>query len=69
MTSRALMAKRNPERVDRWTGAILAEKPFRLATTAMANKTARIAWALLTKRQDYTGGLTRRPVERCKTLK
>ena len=53
MTSRALMAKRNPERVDRWTGAILAEKPFRLATTAMANKTARIAWALLTKRQDY----------------
>ena len=53
MTSRALMAKRNPERVDRWTGTILAEKPFRLATTAMANKTARIAWALLTKRQDY----------------
>ncbi len=53
MTSRALTARRSPGRVDRRTGTILAEKPFRLATTAMANKTARIIRALLTKRQDY----------------
>jgi len=53
MTSRALMGKKHPERVDLWTAKILAEKPFRLATVAMANKTARIVWAMLTKRQDY----------------
>ena len=53
MTSRALMARRHPECVDIWTANILAEKPFRLATTAMANKTARIIWAMLTKRQEY----------------
>lgn len=53
MTSRALMAKRHPERADIWTANILAEKPFRLATTAMANKTVRIIWAILTKRQEY----------------
>jgi transposase len=53
MTSRALMGKKHPERVDLWTAKILAEKPFRLATVAMANKAARIVWAMLTKRQDY----------------
>jgi len=31
----------------------LAEKPFRLATVAMANKSARIIWAILTKKQEY----------------
>lgn len=53
MTSRALMGKKHPERIDIWSAKILAEKPFRLATVAMANKAARIIWAMLTKRQDY----------------
>ncbi len=53
MTSRALMAKRSPEKTDIWTAKILAERPFRLATVAMANKSARIIWAILTKREEY----------------
>ena len=53
MTSRAVMAKRSPEKVDLWTAKIIAEKPFRLATTAMANKAARAIWAMLTKKQEY----------------
>jgi transposase len=53
MTSRALLARRHPERVDFWTAKILAEKPFRLATTAMANKAARVIWAMMAKRQEY----------------
>ncbi|SDF48768.1 Transposase IS116/IS110/IS902 family protein [Salipiger thiooxidans] len=57
MTSRALMAKNKPENADTWTARLLAEKPFRLATVAMANKSARIIWALLAKREEY-----RRPI-------
>ena len=53
MTSRALMAKNKPEKADTWTAKMLAEKPFRLATVAMANKSARIIWAMLTKREEY----------------
>ena len=53
MTSRAVKAKRSPEKVDLWTAKIIADKPFRLATTAMANKAARIIWAMLTKKQEY----------------
>ena len=53
MTSRALMARNKPEKADIWTAKMLAEKPFRLATVAMANKSARIIWAILTKREEY----------------
>ncbi|PRY74388.1 transposase IS116/IS110/IS902 family protein [Yoonia maritima] len=53
MTSRALMARNKPEKADIWTAKILAEKPFRLATVAMANKSARVIWAMLTKREEY----------------
>ncbi|WP_298847335.1 hypothetical protein [uncultured Ruegeria sp.] len=53
MTSRAVMAKRSPEKVDLWTAKIIADKPFRPATTAMANKAARAIWAMLTKKQEY----------------
>ncbi len=38
---------------DIWTAKMLAEKPFRLATVAMANKSARIIWAMRTKRKEY----------------
>jgi transposase len=53
MTSRAVMAKRSPEKVDLWTANVIASKPFRLATVAMANKAARSIWAMLTKKQEY----------------
>ena len=42
-----------PDRVDPWTLSILERKPTRLATVAMANKTARIIWAVLTKNEPY----------------
>jgi transposase len=37
----------------RWINALLAKKPARLVSVAVANKTARIAWALLVRKQDY----------------
>jgi len=43
------MAQCSPEKVDLWAANIIADKPFRLATTAMANKAARAIWAMLTK--------------------
>jgi transposase len=48
MTTWALMGKNKPEKADTWTA-----KPFPLATVAMANKSARIICALLTKREEY----------------
>ena len=53
MTSRALQARNHSERADCWTANILAQKPFRLATIAMANKSARVIWAVLSKGQQY----------------
>ncbi len=53
MTSRALMAKLHPEKVDIWTARMLAGKPFRLATVAMANKSARVIWVMLTRQENY----------------
>lgn len=36
-----------------WLGGMLARKPRMLVTVAQANKTARIVWALLVKKEDY----------------
>ncbi len=36
-----------------WVNGLLERRPARLVTVAMANKTARIAWALLAKRETY----------------
>lgn len=36
-----------------WTRAVLERRPFRLVTVALANKTARIAWALMTRKEVY----------------
>jgi transposase len=36
-----------------WLERMLARKPRMLVTVALANKTARIVWALLVKREDY----------------
>ena len=36
-----------------WTDRLLQRKPFRLVTVALANKIARIAWALMTRNEVY----------------
>ena len=53
MSARVRAARTRPERVDPWTASILERKPTRLSTVAMANKTARIIWAVLTKNEPY----------------
>jgi transposase len=37
----------------RWIDGLLEKKPARLVSVAVANKTARIAWALLVRKEDY----------------
>ncbi len=53
MTSRVRAARSRPDRVEPWLASLLERKPVRLATVAMANKTARIVWAVLTRGQPY----------------
>lgn len=53
MSSQLRTARSHPERVDPWTLSILERKPARLATVAMANKTARIVWVVLTRNEPY----------------
>ena len=59
MTSLVRRAKYKPESVDPYVANLLARKPVRVATVAMANKTARIAWAIMTR-----GGTYRAPAPR-----
>jgi transposase len=53
MTARVRQVRRYPQRSDPWTDAILARKPARLATVAMANKTARVIWAILARNERF----------------
>jgi len=53
MTSLVRQTKSHAERANKWLAALLERKPARLATVAMANKTARIVWAVLTKNEPY----------------
>ena len=39
--------------VGAWVRGVLGRRPVRLATVALANKTARTAWALMTRQEDY----------------
>jgi transposase len=39
-----------------WAAKLLTRKPARLVSVALANKTARIAWALLARNQTYIAG-------------
>ncbi len=49
MTARLRQMTENPDRVDAWAIGLLERKPTRLAAVAMANKTAWIVWAVLTR--------------------
>jgi transposase len=45
-------ARRQPEKYP-WLIQLLARRPAKLAAVALANKTARIAWAMLVRGEDY----------------
>jgi transposase len=48
-----LQASRRGAPKGSWLEGMLARKPRMLVTVALANKTARIVWAVLTKQEDY----------------
>lgn len=56
MTSLVRRAKYNPKAVDPRLVDLLARKPVRVATVAMANKTARIIWAIMARGETYRAG-------------
>lgn len=56
MTSLVRRAKYNPEKIDPRLADLLARKPVRVATVAMANKTARIVWAIMARDETYLAG-------------
>jgi transposase len=45
-------ARRNPDKYP-WIARLLARKPAKLVAIAVANKTARIAWAIMTRGETY----------------
>lgn len=53
MTSIVRRAKNKPQAVDPRLLALLARKPMRVVTVAMANKTARIVWAVMVRGEVY----------------
>jgi transposase len=46
-------ARNRPTRDGEWVRALLARKPSKLAAVALANKTARIAWAVMMRGKGY----------------
>lgn len=56
MASRVRCAKNKPNKADPWLLNLLERKPAKLAAVAMSNKTARIAWAVLTNGEPYREG-------------
>jgi len=56
MTSLVRRAKQNPGKIDPCLADLLARKPARVATVAMANKTARVIWAIMARGETYRTG-------------
>ncbi|OWQ92892.1 hypothetical protein CDQ91_17230 [Sphingopyxis witflariensis] len=52
-TSMVRRAKERPETVDPRLVDLLARKPTRVATVAMANKMARMIWAIMLRGETY----------------
>jgi transposase len=46
-------ARNGKPRTTKWASALLARKPYKLAAVALANKMARIAWALMTRNEEF----------------
>ncbi|MPZ35730.1 MAG: transposase, partial [Rhodospirillales bacterium] len=53
MTAVIRSARRTSAPAFAWTNALLTRRPARLVSVALANKTARIAWAILTRGEIY----------------
>ena len=53
MTALVRRAKYKPQTTSGWLAALLARKPARLVTVALANKAARTAWALMVRGGTY----------------
>ena len=53
MTSLVRRAKAAPTSVDSRLPALLQRKPVRVVTVAAANRTARVAWAIMTRGGTY----------------
>jgi transposase len=45
--------RRNATSVSKWASQLLERKPARLVTVAVANKLARIAWAVMAREENY----------------
>ena len=56
MMSLVRRAKYKPESVEPRLADLLARKPAHVAATALANKTARIVWAIITRGESYRAG-------------
>jgi transposase len=52
-TSMVYRAEQWNSTVGSWTRGVLERRPVRLVTVALANKMARIAWALMTRKEVY----------------
>lgn len=52
-TARLRSVGREQSPIAQWTRALLARRPARLVTLALANKTARILWALMARGETY----------------
>jgi transposase len=52
MMSRLRWARQHPG-IDPWVSGLLRRKPPKLVAVAMANKTARVAWAVMTRDEVY----------------
>jgi transposase len=53
MTAVIRMARRTKAPTLAWVSALLERRPARLVSVALANKAARIAWAILTRGESY----------------
>jgi transposase len=53
MTSLVRRAKYKPEAVDPWLADLLSRKPVRVVTVALANKAARVVWAIMARGGVY----------------
>lgn len=49
MTAIVRFARSRPDLYDPWVAALIARKPGRLVSVALANKAARVAWAIMTR--------------------
>ena len=56
MTSLVRRPEYNPATIDPRLADLLARKPTRVATVAMANKTARVIWGIMSRGETYRTG-------------